>query len=52
LSALAEGALVTFDPRTDFAVLCPTCHRVIHRLEDVGDLPALRALIMGNRSEE
>jgi 5-methylcytosine-specific restriction protein A len=46
LSDLAAGETVTFDPRTDFAVLCPTCHRVIHRLEDAGDLEALRALVL------
>jgi 5-methylcytosine-specific restriction protein A len=45
LSSLADGAQVTFDPRTDFAVLCPTCHRVIHRLENVGDLEMLRSLV-------
>lgn len=46
LSTLAAGERVTFNPRTDFAVLCPTCHRVIHRLEDAGDVEALRALIL------
>lgn len=45
LSSLAAGERVTFDPRTDFAVLCPSCHRAIHRLEDAGDLEALRALV-------
>jgi 5-methylcytosine-specific restriction protein A len=45
LSTLAENETVTFDPRTDFAVLCPNCHRLIHRLEDAGDLEALRALV-------
>jgi 5-methylcytosine-specific restriction enzyme A len=45
LSGLEAGERVTFDPRNDFAVLCPTCHRVIHRLEEVGNLEALRALV-------
>lgn len=42
LSALAENETVTFDPQTDFAVLCPNCHSVIHRMEDVSDVGALR----------
>jgi 5-methylcytosine-specific restriction enzyme A len=45
LSTLMTGQRVTFDPRKDFAVLCPTCHRVIHRMKDAGDLEALRALV-------
>lgn len=48
LSSLVEGEVVSFDPIKDFAVLCPNCHRVIHRLEDAGDLAALRALVTGN----
>jgi 5-methylcytosine-specific restriction protein A len=45
LSSLDEGEIVSFDPVDDFAVLCPNCHRVIHRLEDPSDLEALRILI-------
>jgi 5-methylcytosine-specific restriction enzyme A len=45
LSSLADGEVVSFDPMKDFAVLCPNCHRVIHRLDDAGDLAALRALV-------
>lgn len=45
LSALGEGEVVLFDPLKDFAVLCPNCHRVIHRLENPGDLTALRRLV-------
>jgi 5-methylcytosine-specific restriction enzyme A len=36
---------VSLDPRKDFAVLCPNCHAVIHRMSDVGDLDSLRALV-------
>jgi len=43
LSSLTEGQAVTFDPETDFAVLCPNCHSVIHRMEDVSNIGALRA---------
>lgn len=45
LSALEDGEIVSFDPRTDFAVLCPNCHRVIHRMKDVSDLEGLRRVI-------
>ncbi len=45
LSSLAEGETVTFDPETDFAVLCPNCHSVIHRMADVSDIDALRACL-------
>lgn len=44
LSDLAEGQEFSYDPKTDFAVLCPTCHRVIHRLDDPSDLIQLRRL--------
>lgn len=45
LSALAEGASVMRDPGKDFAVLCPNCHRMIHRLEDPSDIETLRKKI-------
>jgi 5-methylcytosine-specific restriction protein A len=45
LSSLKDGQVVRFNPRTDFAVLCPNCHRVIHRLADPSDLEALRSLL-------
>ena len=45
LAGLADGQVVTFDPIIDFAVLCPNCHRAIHRLDDPSDLGALRGLI-------
>lgn len=45
LSSLIDGSLVTFDPKRDFAVLCPNCHRVIHRMPNPADLAALRSEI-------
>lgn len=45
LSALEAGKTVMLDPLKDFAVLCPNCHRVIHRLADVSDVQALRDLL-------
>jgi len=45
LHHLEEGAAVVYDVRSDFAVLCSNCHRMIHRLDDPADLDALRTLI-------
>jgi 5-methylcytosine-specific restriction protein A len=45
LSSLNAGQQVRLDPKKDFAVLCPNCHAVIHRMDDVSDLDGLRALI-------
>ena len=42
LNTLDDGAMITFDPHKDFAVLCPSCHRAIHRMEDPSDIEALR----------
>ena len=44
ISTLEEGVLVRYDAATDFAVLCPNCHRMIHRMEDPSNLYKLRAL--------
>lgn len=49
LSSLEDGESVSFDPVTDFAVLCPNCHRVAHRLDDVGDIEALRRMVKAQR---
>jgi len=51
LESLAEGEVAQFDPATDFAVLCPNCHRVIHRLEDPSDLSRLREMVSPYRVE-
>lgn len=45
LSSLADGEVTRLDPATDFAVLCPNCHRVIHRMPDPSDLAGLRNLV-------
>ena len=45
LVGLEEGVIVRYDVATDFAVLCPNCHRMIHRMEDPSDLYKLRALL-------
>lgn len=45
LSTLDDGSVVTFDPIKDFAVLCPSCHRAIHRMDDPSDIGALRKAI-------
>lgn len=42
LASLADGEVVRFDPKLDFAVLCPNCHRAIHCMPDPSDLEALR----------
>lgn len=45
LSDLKEGERLTFKVPEDFAVLCPTCHRVVHQMEDPGDIEALRQAV-------
>lgn len=45
LYSLEDGVTVTFDPVRDFAVLCPSCHRAIHRMSDPSDLEALREAV-------
>jgi 5-methylcytosine-specific restriction enzyme A len=52
LSNLAEGTAIALNPRTDFAVLCPNCHAVIHKMGDVSDIAGLRALISAQRTVE
>jgi 5-methylcytosine-specific restriction enzyme A len=45
ISTLEEGVVVRYDVATDFAVLCPNCHRMIHRMGDPSNLYKLRALL-------
>jgi len=45
LATLELDQKIKLDPKRDFAVLCPNCHAVIHRMQDVSDLPGLRAMI-------
>jgi 5-methylcytosine-specific restriction protein A len=47
LASLADGEKVHFDPVKDFAVLCPNCHRTIHKLPDCSDLAELQRLLNG-----
>jgi len=37
-----KGKLVRLDPKRDFAVLCPNCHRMIHRSDYVTDVEGFR----------
>lgn len=48
ISSLEEGVVVAYDVANDFAVLCPNCHRMIHRMDDPSNLNALRALLRPN----
>ena len=45
LSGLAEGETRRYKIPDDFIVLCPTCHRMIHKQNDPSDLKALKSLI-------
>lgn len=45
LSDLQEGERLTYKVPDDFAVLCPTCHRVVHQMEDPGDIETLRQAV-------
>jgi 5-methylcytosine-specific restriction protein A len=45
LADLEMDEKVELNPHTDFAVLCPNCHAIIHRFEDVSDVARLRALL-------
>lgn len=50
LASLREGEAVKYDVTTDFAVLCPNCHRMIHRMNDPSDLEKLREIIHATAS--
>jgi 5-methylcytosine-specific restriction protein A len=45
IASLEEGTPITYD----VAVLCPNCHRMIHRFHDPGDLSAFRAGLKTSR---
>jgi 5-methylcytosine-specific restriction enzyme A len=45
LSNLDDDTVIRFDPERHFAVLCPNCHRIIHRMDDCSDIDALRTLV-------
>lgn len=40
-----RGRIVRRDPKTDFAVLCPNCHRMIHRSGAPHDVDALSRVV-------
>lgn len=42
---LSEGETRRYRIPDDFLVLCPTCHRVIHKQKDVGDIEQLKSKI-------
>jgi 5-methylcytosine-specific restriction enzyme A len=43
-----KGLKVTRNPKTDFAVLCANCHRMIHRFELPWDLESFRRTFRGS----
>jgi 5-methylcytosine-specific restriction protein A len=45
LSSLPEGKSVPMDPKTDFAVLCSNCHRMVHRRKEPLSVEALKSLV-------
>ena len=45
LSSYSVDERVELDPRHDFAVLCPNCHRMIHRMENTSDIEGLKAVL-------
>lgn len=49
LSTYQVDEQVELDIRRDFAVLCANCHRMIHRMENTGDVDGLRQIIGGKR---
>jgi hypothetical protein len=52
LSSLVEGERVKYSIPEDFAVLCPTCHRVVHLLDDPTDIAGLRERVSFGRIAE
>lgn len=45
LFALQEGETRRYSVPEDFLVLCPTCHRMIHKQDDPSDIETLRSRI-------
>ena len=50
IASLEEGTAVSYDVAKDFAVLCPNCHRMIHRTADPSDLEGFRRLLCSNET--
>lgn len=44
--SVLKGKRIPLSPRRDFAVLCPNCHRMIHRSDYVSDVKAFRHRIL------
>ncbi len=45
LKGLSEGETFSYSVPDDFLVLCPTCHRMIHKQKDPSDLEQLQSKI-------
>lgn len=45
-----KGQRVTRNPKTDFAVLCANCHRMIHRYPNPSDLAGFKATLKAENS--
>jgi len=45
-----KGSRVSRNPKTDFVVLCPNCHRMIHRYAKPGDLAGFCNTLKRSRS--
>ena len=43
--SMIKNQKVKMDPKTDFAVLCSNCHRMIHKTSLTHDIPAFQKLI-------
>ena len=50
-SKMAQNDTRTLTP-SEFCVLCPDCHRMIHRLADAGDIAMLRNIIKERRNHK
>lgn len=52
LASLDADQKPMLDPAKDFAVLCPNCHAIIHKMDDVSDVSGLRTLIERARAQQ
>jgi hypothetical protein len=48
-SELKEGKVRSLNIEKDFSVLCANCHRMIHRMENPGDIEGLKKTIQINK---
>ena len=49
--AVLDGRPTELDPTTDFAVVCPDCHRMIHRRKEPYTLDEVSAMITSQQTE-